>query len=309
MKIVPRLLVLLPLLCLGALFCSAAHGAEVVGQIALLSAVSGDQVDARQSSKSGALRARSGDTLVLRLTDSGPYDITIDKTHRSSLGNTIIRGTTPSGGSSLMVIGSDGSVRGHFERPDKVVQVSSDADGVVTAWIEGIDVEMLPINDEVIIPTDDMPEDIAEPSAATDASATLDADVSYARFKTGTATIRLLIYYEAGFEAVGTVADYLVELTNTAFEDSEVFARLEIAVLESVSFDSPVLVRNVLNAMWEQESPFQDIEDDLGNGNADMAVTLVESRDPEETSAGIAYTGDQFYTQRFSVTRYYGYPS
>ena len=63
-----------------------------------------------------------------------------------------------------MVIGADGSVRGHFERPDEVVQVSSDEDGVVTAWVEGVDVEMLPINDEDIVPTDDTLWDSAEPS-------------------------------------------------------------------------------------------------------------------------------------------------
>ena len=63
-----------------------------------------------------------------------------------------------------MVIGADGSVRGHFERPDEVVQVTSDEDGVVTAWVEGVDVEILPINDEVIIPADDPPENITESS-------------------------------------------------------------------------------------------------------------------------------------------------
>jgi hypothetical protein len=312
MRIVARLLVLLPLLWVA--LCASAYGAEQIDQITLERAGSNDSVDALRESDPNTLRARSGDTLVLRLAVSGPYEITIDKARRSSLGNTIIRGTTPSGGTSLMVIGADGSVRGHFERPDEVVQVSSDEDGVVTAWVEGVDAKMLPINDEVIIPTDDMPKDIAEPSieelrdsAAPDASAALDAAVTFPQFKTGTATIRILIYYEAGFVAVGTVADYLVELTNTAFKDSEVFARLEIAALKSVSFDSPVLVGNVLKAMLRKESPFQDIEQGLDNGNADVAATLVYSMGSGETSAGVAYAGGKFSTERLSVTRYRGY--
>ena len=302
---------MLPLL--WVVLCATAHGAEQIDQITLERAGSDDAVNALRASDQDILRARSGDTLVLRLAVSGRYEIAIDQARSSSLGNTIIRGTTPSGGKSLMVIGADGSVRGHFERPDEVVQVTSDEDGVVTAWVEGVDVEILPINDEVIIPADDPPENITESSveerrdaAATDARSALDADVAYPLFKTGTATIRILIYYEAGFEAVSTVADYLVELTNAAFEDSEVFARIEIVALKSVSFDSPALLRNVLNAMREGGSPFQGIEDDLDNGNADMAVTLVESRDPEETAAGTAYLGGKFTTQRFSVTRYYG---
>ena len=314
MKIVARLLVLLPLL--WVVLCASAHGAEQVDQITLVQATSNSTIDALRKPDPNTLRARSGDTLVLRLAVSGPYEITIDKARRSSLGNTIIRGTTPSGGASLMVIGADGSVRGYFERPDQGVQVSSDEDGVVTAWVEGVDARMLPINDEVIIPTDDMPKDIAEPSieelrelAAPDASTALDADVSYARFKTGNATIRILLYYENTMSAIGTVADYLVELTNEALEASKVSAALVIAGVKPAELGTFPLVGDVLELMKAGESPFNNLEQDLSSANADLAATLVGSYnlDDPDTAGGIARLGGKFSIERLSVTRYLGY--
>ena len=309
MRIVSRLLVLLPLLWVA--LCASAYGAEQVDQITLVRAVSNDTVDALRESDPNTLRTRSGDKLVLRLAVSGPYEITIDKARQSTLGNTIIRGTTPSGGSSLKVIGADGSVRGHFERPDEVVQVSSDEDGVVTAWVEGVDAEMLPINDEVIIPTDDMPEDIAEPSsedlrdvATPGASAALDADVNFPRFKTGNATIRILIYYEDTMNAIGTVADYLVELTNVAFEASKVSATVTIAKLEPVSLEPDLSVPDVHDLMIAAEPPFNNLEQDLSAASADLGATLLGS---SGSGAGRATTGGKFSTERLSVTRYRGY--
>ena len=74
MRIVPRLLVLLPLLWL--VLCASAHGAKQVDQITLVQAGSDDAVDALRDSDPNTLRARSGDTLVLRLAVSGPYEIT-----------------------------------------------------------------------------------------------------------------------------------------------------------------------------------------------------------------------------------------
>ena len=311
MRIVARLLVLLPLL--WVVLCASAYGAEQIDQITLERAGSDDSVDALRESDRDAPRAKAGDTLVLRLAVSGRYEIAIDQARLSSLGNTIIRGTTPSGGKSLMVIGADGSVRGHFERPDEVVQVSSDEDGVVTAWIEGVDVEMLPINDEDVVPTDDTLWDSAEPSieelsdsAIPKASETAEADVSYARFKTGQATIRILIYYEDTMNAIATVADYLVELANLAFETSDVSATLVIAGLEPVALEPSPSLADVLDLMKAAEAPFDYLEEDLSAENADLAATLVGSANSETTS-GIARTGGKFSTERLSVTRYRGY--
>ena len=307
---------LLPLLWVEGVLCSSAHGAEQVDQITLVRAVSNDAIDALRESDPNTLRAKSGDTLVLRLAVSGPYEITIDQARRSSLGNTIIRGTTPSGGTSLMVIGADGSVRGHFERLGEVVQVSSDEDGVVTAWVEGVDAKMLPINDGVIIPTDYRPEEFAEPSIeelrdfmAPEASAASDAAASYARFKTGEATIRVLFYYETTMNAVSTVADYLVEITNTAFKESGVSIALEIAGYKPVALGPPPKVSDVLDLMYAADPPFNNIDGDLSAANADLAATLIGSYNPEDPRGGWATIGGKFSTERVSVTRYRGYES
>ena len=309
-----QLLVLLSLLWLGGGVCSSAHGAEQIDQITLVRAESDDAVDALRESDPNTLRARSGDTLVLKLAVGGPYEITIDKARLSSLGNTIIRGTTPSGGTSLMVIGTDGSVRGHFERPDEVVQVSSDEDGVVTAWVEGVDAQVVPLDDGVFIPPDNKREDIAEPltdelrdAAAAEAGATSHSDVSYAKFKTGQSTIRILIYYEDTMAEVGTVADYLVEITNTAFNESGLSVLLEIAAFQSVTLGPTPIVSDVWNLMRGGDAPFSSIEADLSAANADLAATLIGSYNEEDTFWGYAGIGGKFSTERFSVTRYRGY--
>ena len=301
-------MVLLPLL--WVVLCASAYGAEQIDQITLVRAGSDDAVDALRESDPNTLRAKAGDILVLRLAVSGPYEITIDKARRSSLGNTIIRGTTPSGGTSLMVIGADGSVRGHFERPDEVVQVSSDEDGVVTAWVEGVDAEMLPINDEVLYPPDDTVEPSVEDlrqSATKEAEVISTDDFGYARFKTGRATIRILIYYENGMNAISTVADYLVELTNLAMDGSDVSASLEIAALKPIDLGSPIpFVTPLLNAMADEEAPFENLTQDKLQNNADLVASLISSRNPGETTLGVAYLGGKFRNSTLSVTRYQG---
>ena len=266
MKIAARLSILLPLLSLGWGLCASAHGAEQVDQIALVRAVLKDTVDALKESDPNTLRARSGDALVLRLAISGPYEITIDEVRLSSLGNTIIRGTTPSGGASLMVLGAEGSVRGHFERPEELVQVSSDERGIVTAWVEGVDAEMLPINDDGVTLAGGEQKAFAGPSiekfldAAAPATDTASSeDVSYARFKTGQSNIPILIYYQDSMIEVGTIADYLVELANLAFQASEVSVALTVAALKPVDLEASPLVNSVYISMVNADSPFADI--------------------------------------------------
>ena len=314
MRIVARLLVLLPLLSLGWGLCSSAHGAEQVDQIRFVRAVSKDTVDALRESDPNTLGARSGDVLVLRLAVSGPYEITIDEVLQSSLGNTIIKGTTPSGGASLMVLGADGSVRGHFERPQELVQVSRDERGIVTAWVEGVDAEMLPINDDGVTLAGGEQKAFTGPSieklidAATSATKTASsADVSYARFKTGQSNIPILIYYQDSMIEVGTIADYLIELTNLAFQASGVSVALTVAAMKPVDLEGSPLVTSVFYSMLNADSPFEDIAQDMSNHNAVMAATIIGSASPAgETAGGIASIGSKFSTGKFSVTRYRG---
>ena len=65
MRLLARLLVMLPLL--WVVLCATAHGAEQIDQITLERAGSDDAVNALRASDQDILRARSGDTLVLRL--------------------------------------------------------------------------------------------------------------------------------------------------------------------------------------------------------------------------------------------------
>ena len=308
-----RLLVLLPLLCVGGIFCSSTQGAEQVNQIVLVRAVSRDTADALRESDPNTLRARSGDTLVLRLAVNGPYEITIDKTRQSSLGNTIIQGTTALGGPSLMVIGTDGSVRGHFARPNDVVQISSDENGIVTAWVKGVDAQILPFRDGVSIPEreetgrlEPQNQDFQREAIPSEPASTI-SDVSFARFQTGEATVGIVIYYEDTMNAASTVADYLVELSNTVFDSSGVSLNLEIAALKPVALPPPQTVFGVVEAMRNDQAPFETIEQDLITEDAALAATLLGSWNSDDEYQGWADLGGKFKTGKFSATRYRGY--
>ena len=304
---------LLSLLWLNGLLCTSAHGAEQVEQITLVRAASNEAIDALRNSDSDTLLPRPGDTLVLSLAVSGPYEVIVNKAYKSSLGSTIIQGTSVTGRPSLMVIGADGDVRGHLARANDAVQISSDERGIVTAWVKGVDAQVLPVRDGVSIPAT---QDIrrferqnqnlqSESTPSSVASAIF--DVSYARFETGEATVRIVIYYENTMNAASTVADYLVALTNTVFDSSGVPVNLEIAALKPVELPPPQTVFGVVEAMRSEQAPFGTIEQDLVSEDAALAAALLSSWNNDDGYLGWADLGGKFLTGKFSATRYRGY--
>ena len=130
-------------LILSLLFSHLAMGADVIEQVSLIRSeniVGPDRKDAKGRTVSPKpIHARAGDRLILDAGKSGRYVISVEKARRSQFGNTIIHGKTWAGGNSLMVISSKGSITGNFHQFDGKVRITTDKDGVITAWREGID--------------------------------------------------------------------------------------------------------------------------------------------------------------------------
>ncbi|GIR71821.1 MAG: hypothetical protein CM15mP74_30720 [Halieaceae bacterium] len=72
--------------------------------------------------------------------------------------------------------------------------------------------------------------------------------VSYPQYKSGTAVLKMLIYYEETFsEDPSVVADFLVQQTNTYFTNSKIDIRVELAGLKPLPIDSATLQEDVLS--------------------------------------------------------------
>ena len=125
-----------------------------------------------------------------------------------------------------------------------------------------------------------------------------EAEVRFARYGMGHATVRILIYYETGMqEYIGRLADFLVELTNEALQESYVPLSLEAAGLIQVELEDPQIARDVWELMNQTDPPFENLKGDLLENNADLAATLIADGAEDDDWNGIGSIGGQFYRQ------------
>ncbi len=310
------------LLACGLFFgASLSHAAEEITLISTVSADSGWELPLERKRPYGAITANRGDQIVLQTSGLKRYAFLITDARKSSLGNSIIRGRGNGGGRSLFVIDPNGHVKGHFVDSDGMVQVTTDEYGVITAWREGIDTvpvpfkcgaEKAPEPDWLRLEKSATPE--RERRTLLKAQKLVveeeEPDFRYARYGSGHATVRVLIYYDSSMaEYIKRLADFLIELTNDAFTNSLIPISLELAGIKSIEVDDMTPNSTLVQAMYFKSAPFESIEYDRETFPADLTATLRDAEDgqPEDESGGIAYTGNQFSVQTDSVTRYKRY--
>ena len=300
---------------------AGASGADEITHISVIQADTGRETALQSKLQVGLVYARPGDRLVLSAGRIRKHVFDVTESKRSSLGNTIIRGTTVSGGRVLLVVDNKARIKGHFQEPDGMVQLTTDEFGVTTAWREGIDTVQKPFECEVEVPpASDWPmanqfqADESESETLLEASKWVvdqeEPKIKYARYATGDATVRILIYYDSSMsEYIARLADFLVELTNDALTNSFVPVSLELAGIKAIDIDDMTLNTDLLTAMAGGESPFETIGDDRIQYGAYLTATLRDSEDgfPEGDNAGIAYLGGEFTPNYRSVTRYTRY--
>ncbi|MDC6472296.1 zinc-dependent metalloprotease family protein [Luminiphilus sp.] len=301
------------------LFAVATNGADEITNISVIQADTGRETALKRKLPIGLIHARPGDRLVLSAGRTRKHIFLVSESKESSLGNTIIRGETVSGGRVLLVIDDEARIKGHFQEPDGMVQLTTDEFGVTTAWREGIDTVPVPFKCELENPPDSGWPDQEQlqshrSSARTPVQASKfvveeeEPEVRFARYATGHATVRVLIYYETGMENyIGRLADFLVELTNEALEGSYVPLSLEAAGLVQVELEDPQITRDVWDLMNQTAPPFESLKEDLLENNADLAATLIADGAEDDEWGGIASIGGQFNVETNSVTRYSTY--
>ena len=310
------------LLSCGLFFgASLSHAAEEITLISTVSADPGRELRLERKLRSGATTANRGDQIILQTSGSKRYAFLITDARKSNLGNSIIRGRGNGGGRSLFVIDPNGHVKGHFVDSDGMVQVTTDEYGVITAWREGIDTvpvpfkcgaEKAPEPDWLRLEKSATPEREARTllKAQKFVVEEEEPDFRYARYGSGHAKIRVLIYYDSTMaDYIERLADFLIEITNDAFSDSIVPVSIELAGIKPIEIEDSTLNDALINAMYDNEAPYESKPDDKAEYNAHLTATLRDAEDgmPEGESGGTAGRGGEFSPSSKSVTRYTRY--
>ncbi len=303
------------------LFAVATNGADEITNVSVIQADTGRETALKRKLPIGLIRARPGDRLVLDRGRTRKHVFFVSESKKSSQGNTIIRGETVSGGRVLLVIDDEAHIKGHFQEPDGMVQLTTDDFGVTTAWREGIDTVPVPFKCEVENPPDafwpahkqlqgQRPRIVTPVQASKLSVEDEEPAVRYARYATGHATVRVLIYYDSTMEGyIQRLADFLIESTNDAFSDSKVNMSLELAALLPIEWDATLSTRDAMSLMYDQLAPYENIEGDRQEYSAALVASLVDEDGPggDDDSWGRATLGGQFLPQRYSITRSWRY--
>ena len=267
-----------------------------------------------------AAQVRIGDQILLRSDGLLLGKISVKEVKKTLLGNVLLRGSTPSSDRALVVIDRAGRITGRYVDASGVYQLTTDQYGIIHVWQEGIDTIKNPLGNDVVLPQREISEPnpsvgrigrvAARPAEPAALARSDNLSTSYPRYASGTASVRLLLYYDSSMAAyISGLADFLVEITNDALSDSQVELALELAGLISIDLDDLVPNSDVLDAMSNATSPFESIETDRDEYLADLTATLRDAEDgwPEDESGGVAYRGSDFHIETVSVNRYTSY--
>lgn len=298
---------------------AGASGADEITHISVIQADTGRETALQSKLQVGLVYARPGDRLVLNTGRIRKHVFDVTESKRSSLGNTIIRGTTVSGGRVLLVVDNKARIKGHFQEPDGMVQLTTDEFGVTTAWREGIDTVPVPFKCELENPPDSGWPDQEQLQSQKSRTPTPvqaskfaveeeEPEVRFARYGTGHATVRVLIYYDSTMEEyIERLADFLIEITNDAFANSRVSLTLDLVALLPIEWDATVSTADAFTLMYNREAPYENMDEDLQSHSPSFVATLVDQERPDGDVWGRAFLGGQFFTQMYSITRSFRY--
>ena len=117
--------------------------------------------------------------------------------------------------------------------------------------------------------------------------------VSYPVYQTGTATIRLLYYYDQALSNGQAIVQLVTELSNQAMADSNIDIVFEVpeGAAKPVTVDTSLLLEETLDQMDAADAPFTNIEQDRATYQADLIVLLRKNTPAAEDSCGLAPVG------------------
>lgn len=238
---------------------------------------------------------RTGDRLELSTSDGYNFGLKISSTALSSHGNRIIRGSTDGQGTALLVVTPEGAVLGSVEELGQKFRVNTDGSGSTQVHILYPSNNLGTIDEQPSAPPPTKPElmglDIDAASLKTGPLTMLKAErsvgVGYPVYKTGTAEISVLIYYDQRLNNPTSVIDYVMDYSNQAFIQSGVDIRLALVGTKAISLGSD-FNRPLANKMYESQPPFENIAEDRRFYEADIVVTIKSGYDPDNEFCGFA---------------------
>jgi hypothetical protein len=244
------------------------------------------------------LNARAGDMLSLSSEFGEGFEFRVDTSRRSNHGNKVIRGVSEAGGRLTMVVTSDGQLQGSLREGGNTYRLVQEGSEIVWHYaapylarpVDRGGVRMKRSDRAATAAESNLDLQRMERTVLKDLS---DETVHYPVFGSGTATLDLLFYHEAGMETPEAIADLVTEITNQAMLDSQIALRANVVAVKPLEIDPAKLQEEVLDQMFEAEVPFTDIEGDRAFYDADLVVALRENIPEEDDACGIAPVGVQ----------------
>ncbi len=242
------------------------------------------------------LNTRAGDILSLSSETGEDFAFRVETSRRTNHGNKVIRGVNEAGGRLTMVVTSDGQLQGYLREGSRTYRLVQEGGNIVWHFADpylarpvdhgGVRLERF----DKTGPARELNRDLKrmERTALKNLS---DETIHYPVFGSGTATLDLLFYHEAGMENPEVVVDLVTEITNQAMADSQIALRANAVAVKSLEIDPATLQEDVLFQMYYQEAPFTDIESDRAFYGADLVVALRENIPEDDDACGIAPVG------------------
>ena len=283
----------LALLCLihSTLSLSANGTVSLVLKKDKVAEVKSQRVASLSMSEGDALSFEHG-SLVL-----GPF--TLSSSHRTANGNRVVAGFSPDGALLSLAYNAEGEMQGSVRAGNSYHRIFSDGPQIKMIEADGSYYRdpfdsgaKLPLHRNQSVAT--RSKRGVHPRVEKQVSEGDSAMVSYPQYKSGTAVLKMLIYYEETFsEDPSVVADFLIQQTNTYFTNSKIDIRVELAGLKALPIDPATLQEDVLSQMQSGEAPFLNIASDRSFYAADVVFALRENRPADDDACGIAYVGVQ----------------
>ena len=242
------------------------------------------------------LNTRAGDILSLSSETDEDFAFRVETSRRTNHGNKVIRGVNEAGGRLTMVVTSDGQLQGYLREGSRTYRLVQEGGNIVWHFADpylarpadhgGVRLERF----DKTGPASELNLDLKrmERTALNNLS---EEKIHYPIFGSGTATLDLLFYHEAGMETPEVVVDLVTEITNQAMVDSQIALRANAVAVKSLEIDPATLQEDVLYQMYYEEAPFTDIQSDRAFYGADLVVVLRENIPEDDDACGIAPVG------------------
>ena len=249
-------------------------------------------------------RLTKGDALQVMSADGIDLDFDIVSSRLTDAGNRMIRGRSISGAELLLGINARGELHGTVLFAGEQYQLFQSEGAVRMLWADSQlrkqaesrvrgdlrHQQYKPIVEELQAPIGDSA--LSRPSTGYRVIKNGASNgASYPTFKTGTAEIDVLIYYQEGFGSDPDLAiDTVMEVANEAFSDSQIDIQLNVVGRLPLNIPSEIQ-DTLLGKMREASAPFSSIDQDRSFYDADLVVALLDTVPEDDDACGIATIG------------------